>query len=145
MEQTGLRAWGGSFTTGLAFPLAALVAALLVFLTTGITLGLVGTLVVALLPWALLAGQVRVGPWSMVTLGVGVPALVAFCYDAPGAVFLAMLAVAWLAALGGSWPAETVAVVVTSAVPVALVAVEGSGARTMSASSSSAPARCSPG
>ncbi|MDW5324213.1 sensor histidine kinase [Plantactinospora sp. KLBMP9567] len=125
MEQTGLRAWGGSFTTGLAFPLAALVAALLVFLTTGITVGLVGTLVVALLPWALLAGQVRVGPWPMAAFGVGVPALVTFWYDAPGAIFLAMLAVAWLAAMGRSWPAETVAVVGAAAVPVVLVAVDG--------------------
>ncbi|GAA3771825.1 sensor histidine kinase [Plantactinospora mayteni] len=125
MEQTGLRAWGGSFTTGLAFPLAALAAALLVFLTTGITAGLVGTLVVALVPWALLAGQVRVGPWPMAVLGVGVPALVTFWYDAPGAIFLAMLAVAWLAALGRSWPAEMVAAVGAGVVPVALVAVEG--------------------
>ncbi|MGX7674258.1 sensor histidine kinase [Plantactinospora sp. DSM 117369] len=125
MEQTGLRAWGGSFTTGLAFPLAALAAALLVFLTTDITVGLVGTLVVALLPWALLAGQVRVGPWPMAALGVGVPALVTFWYDAPGAIFLAMLAVAWLAAMGRSWPAETVAAVGTAAVPVVLVAVDG--------------------
>jgi signal transduction histidine kinase len=111
MEATGLRAWGGSFTTGLAFPIAALAAALLVFVTTDITIGLVGTLVLALVPWALLAGQVRVGPWVMAVAGVGVPAVVSFSYRAPGATFLALLAVAWLAAMGTSWPAETAALV----------------------------------
>ncbi|MFC6016968.1 sensor histidine kinase [Plantactinospora solaniradicis] len=111
MEATGLRAWGGSFTTGLAFPIAALAAALLVFVTTDITFGLVGTLVLALVPWALLAGQVRVGPWVMAVAGVGIPAVVSFSYRAPGAIFLALLAVAWLAAMGTSWPAETAALV----------------------------------
>ncbi|GIG92244.1 two-component sensor histidine kinase [Plantactinospora endophytica] len=125
MEQTGLRSWGGSSTTGLALPLAALAAALLVFLTAGVSVGLVGMLVVALVPWALLAGQVRVGPWPMAVLGVGVPALVTFWYDAPGAIFLALLTVTRLAAMGGSWPAEAVACVGAVAVPVALVAVEG--------------------
>ncbi|MBE1490187.1 sensor histidine kinase [Plantactinospora soyae] len=119
MEATGLRAWGGSFTTGLAFPIAALAAALLVFATTDITIGLVGTLVLALVPWALLAGQVRVGPWVMALAGVGIPAVVSFSYRAPGATFLALLAVAWLAAMGESWPAETAALVGAVASPAA--------------------------
>ncbi|MBF9131999.1 hypothetical protein I0C86_23970 [Plantactinospora sp. S1510] len=111
MEATGLRAWGGSLTTGLAFPIAALAAALLVFVTTDITIGLVATLALALVPWALLAGQVRVGPWTMAVAGVGIPAVVSFFYEALGATFLALLAVAWLAAMGNSWLAETAAVV----------------------------------
>jgi signal transduction histidine kinase len=119
VEATGLRAWGGSFTTGLAFPIAALAAALLVFATTDITIGLVGTLVLALVPWALLAGQVRVGPWVMAVAGVGIPAVVSFSYRAPGATFLALLAVAWLAAMGESWPAETAALVGAVASPAA--------------------------
>ncbi|MDG4787953.1 histidine kinase [Micromonospora sp. WMMD1102] len=125
MEQTGLRAWGDSSAAGLAFPLAALAAALLVFLTSGITVGLVGMLVAALVPWALLAGQVRVGPWPMAALGVGMPALVTLWYDAPGAIFLALLAVAWLAATGRSWPAEALATLGAVAVPAVFVGLDG--------------------
>ncbi|MFC0533732.1 sensor histidine kinase [Phytohabitans kaempferiae] len=101
MDRTGLRAWGGAITTSLAFPLAALGAALLVFATAGVSAGLVGALVVALVPWALLAGQVRLPPWAMAAAGAGVPALMSVGYEAPGAIFLALLAVAWLAATGG--------------------------------------------
>jgi signal transduction histidine kinase len=118
VDGTRLRAWGGAFTTGLAFPVAALAAALLVFATTGVSAGLVGALVVALAPWALLAGQVRAGPWVMAVAAVSVPALVTVVYEAPGAIFLALLAVAWLAAAGESGPAEVAAFAGTVAIPV---------------------------
>jgi signal transduction histidine kinase len=121
MDDKGLRAWGGSFTTGLAFPIAALVEALLVFLTTDVTVGLVGILVLALVPWALLAGQVRVPPWVMAVAGVGLPAVVTLRYDAFGAVFLALLVVAWLAATGESWGAEMVAFTGAVAIPVVFI------------------------
>ncbi|GAA4460294.1 sensor histidine kinase [Phytohabitans houttuyneae] len=125
MDRTGLRSWGGAFTTGLAFPVAALAAALLVFATTGVSAGLVGALVVALVPWALLAGQVRVGPWVMVVAGIGMPALASVGYKAAGAIFLALLAVAWIAAMGQSAAAEAVALGGAVLIPVAYVTRHG--------------------
>jgi signal transduction histidine kinase len=101
---------------GLAFPVAALVAALLVFATSPFEAGLVIGVIAALVPWALLAGEVRVGPWIMVVAGVGIPGVLVALYDAPGANFLALLAVAWLAANGESLAAE-----VTAAVAAAIV------------------------
>ena len=121
MGDTGLRPWGGRVATGLAFPLAAVAAALLVFTTTHVTVGLVLGLVAALVPWALLAGEVRIGPWTMVAAGVGVPGVVAVAGDAPGAIFLALLAVAWVAAGGRSLAAEITAV--AGAVAIQLVNV----------------------
>lgn len=112
--------WCGRFTT--TFPLAALVAAVLVFVTADATAGLVGGLLVALLPWALLAGNVRIRPWAMVLVGVGTPAAVVLGYDATGATFLAMLAVAWLAADGRSRLAELAALAGSMAIPFADVA-----------------------
>jgi signal transduction histidine kinase len=112
---------GGALTTGLAFPFAALAVALLVFVTSGVSVGLVGALAVALVPWALLAGNVRVGSWVMAGAGVGAPAVVSVGFDAPGAIFLALLAVAWLTATGGSWRAEAVAFAGAVTIPVAYV------------------------
>ena len=109
MDNPRLRAWGGTFAMGLAFPLAALVAALLVFATTALTAGLVAGLVFSLLPWALLVGNVRVGPWTMVAIGIGGPGALVAVNDAPGAIFLALLALAWIAAGGQSFAAEIVA------------------------------------
>jgi signal transduction histidine kinase len=119
----GLRAWGGRLTTSLTFPLAALVAALLVFLTADVTPGLVAGLLVALVPWALFCGNARVGPWTMVLAGIGVPAAVVLRYDAPGAIFLAMLAVAWLAAEDRSWLAEATGLLAAVAIPIVNTAV----------------------
>ena len=117
-----VRPWGGESTTTLTFPLAALVAAVLVFVTADATAGLVAGLLVALVPWALLAGDVRLGPWTMVLGGVGIPAAVVLGYDATGAAFLAMLAVAWLAADGRSRLAELMALAASVAIPIADVA-----------------------
>lgn len=121
MDAKGPRAWGGVLTTGLAFPFAALAVALLVFVTSGVSAGLVGVLAVALVPWALLAGNVRVGPWVMAAAGVGAPAAVSVGFHAPGAIFLALLAVAWLTATAGSWRAEAVAFAGAVAIPVVFV------------------------
>lgn len=114
-----LRTWCGPFTTTLAFPIDALVAALLVFATADLSLGLVVGLVVALVPWTLLAGGIRLGPWTMVLGGVGIPAAVVLGYGATGATFLAMLAVAWLAADGRDRLAEVVALAASVAIPIA--------------------------
>jgi signal transduction histidine kinase len=116
MNQGSLRSWGGTFTMSLAFPVAALVAALLVFATSPFEAGLVIGVVAALVPWALLAGDVRVGPWVMVAAGVAIPGVLVAVYDAPGANFLALLAVAWLAAGGQSLAAEVTAAVAASIV-----------------------------
>jgi signal transduction histidine kinase len=98
----------------LAFPVAALVAALLVFATSPFEAGLVIGVIAALVPWAMLAGDVRVGPWIMVVAGVGIPGVLVAVYDAPGANFLALLAVAWVAASGESLAAEATAAVAAS-------------------------------
>jgi signal transduction histidine kinase len=116
MREERLRSWGGTFAMSLAFPVAALVAALLVFATSPLEAGLVIGVIAALVPWALLAGDVRVGPWLMVVAGVGIPGVLVALYDAPGANFLALLAVAWLAASGESVAAEITAVVAASIV-----------------------------
>ena len=116
MSEEGLRSWGGTFAMSLAFPVAALVAALLVFATSPFEAGLVIGVIAALVPWALLAGDVRVGPWLMVVAGVGIPGVLVALYDAPGANFLALLAVAWLAASGESLAAEVTAAVAASIV-----------------------------
>ena len=108
----------------LAFPVAALVAAALVFATSSFEAGLVFGLVAALVPWALLAGDIRVGPWTMVVAGIGIPGAVVVVYDAPGAIFLALLAVAWLAATGESLGAEITAVVGGAIVVPILYAVQ---------------------
>jgi signal transduction histidine kinase len=116
MSEERLRSWGGTFAMSLAFPVAALVAALLVFATSPFEAGLVIGVIAALVPWALLAGDVRVGPWLMVVAGVGIPGVLVALYDAPGANFLALLAVAWLAASGESLAAEVTAAVAASIV-----------------------------
>jgi signal transduction histidine kinase len=118
MDVTGLRAWGGVHTIGLAFSLMALAMALLVFVTSGVSAALVGVLAVALVPWALVAGNVRVGSWVMAGAGIGGPAVVSVGLDAPGAIFLALLTVAWLTATGESWRAEAVAFAGAVAIPV---------------------------
>lgn len=55
---------------------------MLVFATADVSAGMVGGLLVALLSWALLVGDVRVGSWTMVLVGVGIPAAVVLRYDA---------------------------------------------------------------
>ena len=104
------RSWGGTVALSLAFPVAALVAAVLVFATSSFE--------AALVPWALIAGDIRVPPWIMVVAGVGIPGAVAVVYDAAGANFLALLAVAWLAASGESLGAEVIAALGTIAIPL---------------------------
>jgi signal transduction histidine kinase len=116
MSEESLRSWGGSFAMSLAFPVAALVAALLVFATSPFEAGLVIGVIAALVPWALIAGEVRVSPWLIVVAGVGIPGVLVALYDAPGANFLALLAVGWLAASGESLAAE-----ITAAVAAAIV------------------------
>jgi signal transduction histidine kinase len=54
----------------------------------------------------------------MVVAGVGIPGAVVIVYDAAGANFLALLAVAWLAASGESLAAEIVAALGTIAIPI---------------------------
>jgi signal transduction histidine kinase len=112
------RSWGGTFTLSLAFPVAALVAAALVFATSAFEAGLVFGVIAALVPWALIAGDIRVPPWIMVVAGVGIPGAVAVVYEAAGANFLALLAVAWLAASGESLAAEVIAALGTIAIPI---------------------------
>jgi signal transduction histidine kinase len=125
MDEHGrLRSWGGTFARGTAFPLAALAAALLVFVTTDVTATLVVGLVLALAPWALIAGEVRIHPWVMTVGGVGIAGAVVYVCEAPGATFLALLAVAWLAADGRSRVAEIVAGVGGTIVIPALIAFE---------------------
>ena len=114
MSDEALRSWGGTFAMSIAFPVAALVAAVLVFATSPFEPGLVLGVVAALVPWALLAGDVRVKPWIMVIVGVGIPGVLVLLYDAPGANFLALLAVGWLAAGGESLAAEVTAAVAAS-------------------------------
>jgi signal transduction histidine kinase len=92
------------------------VAALLVFVTSPLEVGLVIGVIAALVPWALLAGDVRVGPWTMLVAGVGIPGVLVGLYDAPGANFLALLAVGWLAASGESLAAEITAAMAASIV-----------------------------
>lgn len=116
---TNLRSWGGERTTTLAFPIAALVAAILVFATTAPSVGAVLGILVSLVPWALHAGEARVGPWLMIVVGIGAPGVVVLSYDATGATFLALLAVAWIAARGTSLVAEVGAVAATVAIPIA--------------------------
>ena len=125
MDQ-GLRSWGDTFAGGLAFPVAALVSALLVFATAEVGPGLVATLVVALVPWALVAGDVRVGPWAMVVVGIGAPGVAVAAYDAAGATFLALVAVAWLVAGGQSRWAEAVGTVAASTVVPGTILLEDS-------------------
>jgi signal transduction histidine kinase len=125
-DEASLRSWGGTFAVGLAIPVAALVAAILVFATAPLSAGLAVGLVAALVPWALVAGEVRVRPWLMAVAGVGLPGLVLVVYEAPGAIFLALLAVAWLAATGESLAAEITATVVTVVgLPILITLVEG--------------------
>ena len=104
-----LRSWASASALGLAAPLAALVAAVLVLATSAVTWGLVLGLVATLVPWALVAGDVKVRPWPMALLTVGVPGLVMAVFEAPGAIFLALLGAAWLAASGESRAAELAA------------------------------------
>ncbi|HET6833612.1 MAG TPA: histidine kinase [Acidimicrobiales bacterium] len=118
MSDEAPRSWGGTFAMSLAFPVAALVAAGLVFATSSFEAGLVFGVIVALVPWALIAGDIRVGPWIMVVAGVGIPGALVAVYDAPGATFLALLTVAWLAASGESPAAEVVAALGAIAIPI---------------------------
>ena len=129
MERTRLRAWGGPIATNVAFPLAALPTALLVFATAEITPGLVAGLIITLVPWALLAGDIRLGGWAIVVGGVGVPGVVAVVYEAQGAIFLALLALAWVASSGESLGAEVTAFVASIAIPFVETAGEWSEER----------------
>ncbi|HEY6415601.1 MAG TPA: hypothetical protein VIX41_05175, partial [Acidimicrobiales bacterium] len=118
MSEEAQRSWGGTFALSLAFPVAALVAAALVFATSSFEAGLVFGVIAALVPWALIAGDIRVPSWIMVIAGVGIPGAVVIVYDAAGANFLALLAVAWLAASGESLAAEVIAALGTIAIPI---------------------------
>jgi signal transduction histidine kinase len=122
MSDGAPRSWGGTFAMSLAFPVAALVAAALVFATSSFEAGLVFGVVAALVPWALIAGDVRVPPWIMVIAGVGIPGALVAVYDAPGANFLALLAVGWLTAGGESPAAEVIAVLGAIAIPIVYAA-----------------------
>nr|BFE58309.1 histidine kinase [Dactylosporangium thailandense] len=126
MDQVTLRSWGGAFATGLVFPLAALVAAILVLATAPLSAGLAVGVVASLVPWAIVAGDVRIGPWSMAFAGVVVPGVVVVAGHAPGGAFLALLGMGWLAATGESVGAEIMATVIAVVVlPVLIPIVEG--------------------
>jgi signal transduction histidine kinase len=118
MGEEAPRSWGGTFAMSLAFPVAALVVAALVFVTSSFEAGLVFGVIAALVPWVLIAGDIRVPPWIMVLAGVGIPGALVVIYDAAGANFLALLALAWLAAGGESLAAEVVAALGTIAIPI---------------------------
>jgi signal transduction histidine kinase len=118
MGEEAPRSWGGTFAMSLAFPVAALVVAALVFATSSFEAGLVFGVIAALVPWVLIAGDIKVPPWIMVLAGVGIPGALVVVYDAAGANFLALLALAWLAAGGESLAAEVVAALGTIAIPI---------------------------
>jgi signal transduction histidine kinase len=113
---------------GLVFPAAALVAAVLVLATAPLSVGLALLLLATLVPWALVAGEVRVGPWPMVVVGVGLPGVIVGVYEAHGVIFLALLAVGWLAATGESVWAETAgAIGAVVVIPVLIPFMEDGG------------------
>ena len=126
-EGESLRSWGGTFAVGLVFPVAALVAAVLVLATAPLSVGLAAALIATLVPWALVAGEVRVGPWPMVVVGVGLPGVIVGVYEAHGAIFLALLAVGWLAATGESIWAEIAGAVGTIVLIPVLIPFVGHG------------------
>ena len=86
--------------TSLVFPVAALVVVLLSFLTytpNPVSVALFGC---ALVPWALVAGGIRVPAVVVVAVTVGAVAVVVIRYDDQAAMFLALVAIGWTASLG---------------------------------------------
>lgn len=103
-----VRSWTANLS--ILFPVAALVAALTVFATAGdITPRLVGLVGLSLVPWALLAGGVRM-PDAAMTLGVAVPAvtMVLWC-GVSGAMFGLILLVMWQVSRAAPWGLPLVA------------------------------------
>ncbi|MFF5235170.1 sensor histidine kinase [Dactylosporangium sp. NPDC000521] len=106
--------------------MAALVAAVLVLATAPLSAGAAAGVVACLVPWAIVAGDVRIGPWSMAFAGVVVPGVLVVAGHAPGGTFFALLGMGWLAATGESVGAEITATVIAVVVlPVLIPIVEG--------------------
>lgn len=98
-------------STSVLFPAAAFAFAIGTFLAAPFSVGVVAGLAVALLPWALVAGGVRV-PHMVMVLGVVLPsAYLVVVHGALGAQFLLMLLVTALVASGAQiWLPLTVVI-----------------------------------
>ncbi len=90
-------------STSIVYPVAAVAVTLLSFLTSGPTPALVGLFAVALLPWALVAGGVRIPAVVVVLVTLAPTAWAVVRLDDQAALFLAVVAVCWSAAQGLRW------------------------------------------
>ncbi|MCU1501449.1 MAG: integral rane sensor signal transduction histidine kinase [Ilumatobacteraceae bacterium] len=91
-------------STSIVFPIAALVVSVLSFLTTTPTLLIALLFAAALVPWALVAGGIRVPALVVVAVTLGATAWLAVPLGDQAAMFLPIAAASWAAALGLRWP-----------------------------------------
>lgn len=103
--------------TSIVFPVAALVVSLLTFASTSPSPPIVGLLGLALLPWALIAGHVRITPLVVVIVTLVPTFVLVLRYDDQAALFLGVVTCTWAAASGMRLP-TSVAVIGFSAASV---------------------------
>lgn len=99
------RAAAWKWSPSVVFPIGALVVTALSSFTSPPTVTIVLLFAVALLPWALVAGGVRVPPFVVVAVTLGITAWLAIRLGDQAAMFLPVVAAAWTAAVGSRWPA----------------------------------------
>ena len=95
--------------TSVVFPAAALVVSLLTFVTASPSPPIVGAIALALLPWALVAGGVRIPPLVVVLLPIAPVAWLVIEHDDQAALFIVLVGVTWAAAEGHRWTAAAAA------------------------------------
>jgi signal transduction histidine kinase len=94
------RCMGWLSSTSIVFPTAALIVSILTFFTTTPTPAIVGVLAIALLPWALVAGGLRIPPLVVVVVTIAAMAWLVIRLDDQATMFLGVCACAWAAAQG---------------------------------------------
>ncbi len=90
-------------STSIVFPAAALVVSVLSFFTAAPTPGIVAALAIALVPWALVAGGIKVPALVVIAVSAGSTAWLVIRLDDQAALFLGVVTCTWVAAQGLRW------------------------------------------
>lgn len=110
-----------------ALALAALGTALMTLAFDDHGLVTILMLTLALLPWALVAGDIRLPTWLFVVWTMAPAAGILGAERAGGAIFLALLAVTRVFSLTRSWATRTATLAAALVLPVILVAIDEGG------------------
>jgi signal transduction histidine kinase len=112
--------------------IAAICAALIAIFGNSAGLGgiTVAFALLGLVPWALVAGGVRLHPLLFMVMSIGAAAVVVLADRNPGGMFPIMLAVVWLTRSDAGGPIVAAALVSAAAIMVGLAVLEGTAHET---------------